>query len=404
MKLYFAICCIIYCLCAVFANAFGITSPDLQAFLGTTETQQGLIVTFQSIGGLLAAIFLALYGERFNKIKTIAVGTAAVAVSALLVGLLPCFFSQESGRSFAYNLLFIVLAIGGIGNSTVDLTMNGMVADLYSKSKGLHIPVIHTFYGAGAMITPIIFMCSIPLWTGAPRFSTPYLIIALVGLTCFAAYAFSAKKVIPLSPYADMRATRQLVCHNPAEVFTSLRSWALIFIAFLYAAFQYGLSIWLSTYNIQQVGLSQAHSGYVVSAYFSVALVMRLFSPKILTRLSASKYYAIFGIAASISLSAAFCSSSSAVFIIFLLLGGFLQGGLVPCFMIIASDALPNRQSAAAAFFLIAMNLAGLLVPLIMGVIIEHISFRLAMLFIIFCLFLSAAFLNLRGKTVGQRN
>ena len=404
MKLYFAICCIIYFLCAVFANAFGITSPDLQVFLGTTETQQGLIVTFQSIGGLLAAIFLALYGERFNKIKTIAVGTVAVAASALLVGLLPCFSPQESGRSFAYNLLFAVLAIGGIGNSTVDLTMNSMVGDLYSKSKELHIPVIHTFYGAGAMLTPIIFMCSFPLWTGAPSFSTPYLIIALVGLTCFAAYTFSAKKVIPHSPYADMRAARQQVTHNPAEVFTSLRAWGLILIAFLYAAFQYGLSIWLSTYNIQRAGLSQTHSGYVVSAYFSVALVMRLFSPKILTRISASKYYAIFGAAAAISLAVAFCSNSTVVFIIFLLLGGFLQGGLVPCFMIVASNAFPNRQSAAASLFLIALNLAGLLVPLMMGVVIEYISFQLAMLFITLCLFLSAVFLNLRRKSVGQIN
>lgn len=398
MIVYFSLCCIVYCLCAVFVNAFGIASPEIQAFLGTTEMQQGLIITFQSVGSLLSAVFLALYGERFNKIKTVGTGICAIVASMIAVGLLPFLLPRGSNPELAYVLMFLLLALGGIGNSTIDLTMNGMVADLFSGSKGVHIPVIHTFYGMGAMVVPFIFMCRMPFGADVPGFSTPYLLIGLFGLVCLAAYVWVARKVIPVSPYADMEAIRQRVSRNPAEVFRNPLAWMLILIAFLYTAFQFGMSTWLSTYNIQNMAMTSDISGYVISAYFSVALVMRLLTPRILNRMPVTKYYTVFGILASVVLLGAFLAGSTGLFVACLILGGFLQGGMVPCFMIIASNAFPERQSSAASFFLIALSIAGLIIPVLMGIIIEYISFRFAMLFIVMCLFASAVLLNITAS------
>ena len=398
MVVYFSLCCIVYCLCAVFVNAFGIASPELQQFLGTTEMQQGLIITFQSVGGLLAAVFLALYGERFNKIKTVGIGIGAIVISMMAVGLIPALLPQGKNPGLAYILMFLLLALGGIGNSAIDLTMNSMVADLFSGSKGLHIPLIHTFYGMAAMAVPFLFMFNTTFWNGAPSFTTTYLLIGLFGLVCLVVYAFVARKVIPVSPYSDMAAIRKHVRQNPAEVFRSPLAWMLILIAFLYTAFQFGMSTWLSSYNIQNMDMTSDLSGYVISGYFSVALIMRLMTPRILSRMSVTKYYALFGILASVVLLAAFSSKSTELFVICLILGGFLQGGMVPCFMIIASNAFPERQSSAASFFLIALSIAGLIIPVLMGIIIEYISFQFAMLFIVMCLFGSAVILNTTTK------
>lgn len=398
MRLFFTVCCILYSFCAIFVNAFGIASPEIREFLGTTETQQGLIVSFQSIGGLLSAIFLALYGERFNKIRTISLGMGAMAVSMVAVGLLPRLFPGASGSFAAYAFLFAVLALGGVGNATIDLTMNSMVGEVFSGSKGVRIPVIHTFYGAGSMLVPFAFMLIFPLWSGAPAFTTPYLLLGVLSLVILVIYGICGKKVIPHSPYADMEKQRRNACANPAEVFRSAYAWILMLIAFLYTAFQLGLSAWLSTYNIQQMGLSPTFSGYLVSAYFSVSLVMRLITPKLIDRLTPTGNYALFGIASAASFVVAMVSGNSTVFILFLLLGGFLQGGLVPSFMIIASNAFPERQSSAASFFLISLSIAGLIVPALMGMMIEVVSFRFAMLFVVVCLFLSALVLWLKNR------
>ena len=400
MVVYFSLCCVIYCLCAVFVNAFGIASPELQQYLGTTEMQQGLIITFQSVGGLLSAIFLALYGERFNKIKTVGIGVCALVVSMIAVGLVPSLLPRGSSPGTAYVLVFLLLALGGFGNSTIDLTMNGMVADLFPRKKGLYIPVIHTFYGMGAMAVPFLFMSSVRFWNGAPGFTTPYLLIGVFGLVSFAVYSVISRKITPNS---DMTAIRQQACEKPAEVFQNPLAWLLMLIAFLYTAFQYGMSTWLSTYNIQHMAMPAKTSGYVISAYFSVALVMRLMTPRILNRMSADKYYTLFGVLAATVLLGAFLCGSAGMFSLCLILGGFLQGGMVPCFMIIASNTFPNRQSSAASFFLIALSIAGLIIPVLMGIIIEYISFRFAMLGVVLCLLSSAVVLRaVSGKTNTQ--
>lgn len=393
---YYIFCCFIYCSCAIFVNAFGIASPELQTFLGTSETQQGLIVTFQSIGGMASAIFLALFGDRFRKEKTITVGTLALLLASLGTATLAWFFRGSDSMKNAYYVLFFFLTIGGLGNSTIDLTMNSLVSELYRNSKGTHISIIHVFYGVGAMLVAFLFMTPIRLWNGAPGFSTGYALISLGCFLCLVGYLLARRRIKSEIQTILLIKPQKL----PWEVFKSGRAWVLMVIGFSYTAFQYGLTSWLSAYNMEHIALSSRISGYLISAYFLLTLCMRLLCPKIMAWLGTVRYFTIFGFLASVSLLAAFCMNDTVPYAILLLLGGFLQGGLVPCFMVIASDAFPERQSSAASFFLIAFNLAGLLIPVLMGAIIEHISFQAAMIFISMCLFVSTQILLFSHKYI----
>ena len=152
MNSFFLICCMIYCFSAAFLNAFGIASPEMQTYLHTSETQQGMILTFQSVGSVLAAIYLAFHGERFNKLKTLAAGALFLSSGSILTGLFPLLFPSMTGSRTSYYLLFLSLFFASIGYVTIDLTMNSMIADVYSQTKERRIPILHTFYGLGAML------------------------------------------------------------------------------------------------------------------------------------------------------------------------------------------------------------------------------------------------------------
>lgn len=391
---FFLVCCIIYCLSAAFLNAFGIASPEIQSYLGTSQTQQGLILTIQSIGSVLAAVYLGFHGERFNKIRTMALGIFALSLGAFTVGLMPLLFSDSLSSDLLYCFLFFSLFCASIGYVTIDLTMNSMIADLYTRSKENKIPVLHTFYGLGSMLIPLLFSGQLFHSTKLPAYASSYLFLGIVGFTLAAVYCCFMKNIIPASPYADMTELRVHVTKDPYEVFRTSKAWFLLLIAFLYTSFQVGLSSWLSTYQIQQLHFSSDYSQLLISAYFTGSLIMRLLSPEFFRKFSISGFYSVTGILTALILAAAFFIDFPAVYPFFLICGGFLQGGMVPAFMIIASNSFPQRQSSSAAIFVIAVSLSGLLIPLLMGSLIEIFSFRASLLFIVFCLLLSSVLMK----------
>ena len=70
-------------------NCFGTEAETMMAFFGIDETKQGMILTVQSIGGIIVTILLGLYGERMNKIHGLALGLGLMGVASVLIGTIP---------------------------------------------------------------------------------------------------------------------------------------------------------------------------------------------------------------------------------------------------------------------------------------------------------------------------
>lgn len=128
---------------------------------------------------------------------------------------------------------------------------------------------------------------------------------------------------------------------------------------------------------------------------------MRLLSTRILKKVSLSTYYFVCGILSGISLLLGSFSGSDLIYAVFTVLAGFFQGGMVPTFMILASDSFPDRPSSSSSIFVSAVCIANLIVPYF-GRIIETRSHMTFLSLIAFSLILSAIILKLmyrRGKT-----
>ena len=108
-------------------------------------------MTVQSIGCIMMTIFLGLFGERINKLKGLLFGLFFMGLASVLIGTMSMYLSVGTG----YILMLLFSLIGGVGYVSIDLLMNGAIADIYPKEKTTLLPLTHAFYGTGSMLSPL---------------------------------------------------------------------------------------------------------------------------------------------------------------------------------------------------------------------------------------------------------
>jgi len=62
------LCCAAFVVYAVYVNSFGPNASLMMEYFDITESKHGFIITVQSVGGILTAVWLSLFGEKYNNI------------------------------------------------------------------------------------------------------------------------------------------------------------------------------------------------------------------------------------------------------------------------------------------------------------------------------------------------
>ena len=138
-------------------------------YFNITESRHGFIITVQSIGGIITAIWLSLFGERYNKIYVISLCLALMAAGSILTGVIPAFFPAGG-----YMLLLVFVLIAGIGYTGIDVMMNGVITETYPERKSTILPVAHAFYSTGAMVAPLFRYTDSKCGESGDIFHTPF--------------------------------------------------------------------------------------------------------------------------------------------------------------------------------------------------------------------------------------
>ena len=370
IKAYFAFIFVSYCsylIIATYVSGFGTNAPVMMEFYLITSAQQGFILTMQSVGALVPLVYLALHGERFNKINMFVVGMLLFGAACLAVGAAP-----------PYAALIVLVMLSGAGVSVVDIVMNGMIPELFQKHKNTLIPLLHAFFGVGAMLAPIT-VTAIVNPDVTYTFARPFLLIGALGVFLSVIFFLVSRRVIPETPYADMASVRNRVSENPAEIFKTKYSWLFLIAGTLYFSFQVGLVNWLPTY-CQEIGMDFDTSGAVLTAFFIGSLLMRFSGPVILKKISARTAYMLFSVIAALLITAALFMESDSAMIALIAIGGFMQGLCVALLVLMCTGAYPHRVASASSLPFIAANIAIMVAPLLMGALAEHIGFRIPLL------------------------
>lgn len=235
------LCFALFLLYGVYFNAFGANAESMMTFFGITESRQGFVMTIQSLGGIVMTVLLGLFGERLHKLYGLLAGAVLVGVAGVTIGTMPLYGNDS------YGLLLVFALIGGVGYITIDLLMNGVIADVFPEKKSTLLPIVHGFYGLGAMLAPLL----VTWLTDSSRpatFAVPYLVLGAAALVLGAVFWTVSRRATPHTPYADMTALRDRSVANPAEIFRDKRAWLYLLCCFLYLCFQNGIAVWLPNY------------------------------------------------------------------------------------------------------------------------------------------------------------
>ena len=367
----------------------GSIAPVTMEYYGINAAQQGLIVTMQSIGVLGAGIFIALNGERYNKIYSVAFGLLVLSAAGIVIGGAP-----------VYPVLLIVFVFVGIGLAFIDIMTNGVVPDVFPKQKNTLLPLTHAFFSLGATVVPII--ATFVVNPEKPfTFSYPFRVMAIVAGTVLILYFFSGRRIMLDTPYTNMEKMRARVTENPAEVYKTGKAWYFLIIGILYFTFQVGSTIWLPTFAIRNTGVTFETGGAVLTALFGGMLVMRLLTPLILRKISAHNLYVVFGLASAACMIALLFIDNIPLMFVLVTACGFFQGSHAATLVLMCCEAFPERTASATSIYLIGGGIASITAPLWMGIMAEHTGFFLPM-FLISCAMLISAimifFMDRRGS------
>jgi len=362
---------------ATFYNGFGTAAPVMMDFYQITPAQFGLVFTTQAIGATGIMIYFALYGERYNKINMFALGMLMLSACAIGVGFAP--------SSFA--VLIILVVVAGIGYSASDVMLNGMIPELYPDKRKTLIPLLHAFFGTGAMMTPIIITAMVNPYVPS-TFGRPYLFFGTLGVCSIISFFIVSRRIIPETPYADMATVRKRVSSSPAEIFKTKNAWMIIAASGLFFSYLLGMTSWLPS-HFREIGLDFNMAGAITTAYFAGSLIMRFCSPLILKIISVRNAYIIFSLIAAAAVAVGLFMTSPIAIMPLIAIGGFMQGSCVALLVLMSTEAFPLRAASASALVFIPANIASMGTALWIGALAEKTGFRVPLLIICACLALS---------------
>lgn len=388
------LCFLMYFLYGIYFNSVGANAENMMSFFGITESQQGMILTVQSVACIVMTVVLGLFGERINKLYGLMAGLAVLGAAAIAIGTIPQYRTQGSG----FSLLLVFVLVGGFGLITLDLLMNGAIADLFPKQKNTLLPVVHAFFGTGSMLAPLI-VTALANPSRPETFANPYLVLGSSALLAALVAVFVMKKAKPMTPYADMKTVRARTNGNPAEIFTDVRAWLFLLCCMLYSCFQIGLSAWLPQYAQTQMDLSYELSNTMLTLYFLGALAARFLSPLVYRKMRVKTFYVLsLSLSALVFLAFLFLPLSFIVRCILLVLTGLLQGPAVPAQVILCCDTFPTRTASASSLVVLGISLASLVAPAAIGALIESVGYQFPMVLIAAAVLLSVGVLLWIGK------
>ena len=366
-------------------NIQGPNAPVTMEYYGITAAGQGFIMTIQSLGNICAAVFLALRGERYNKIHTITFGLLILCLACSAIGSVP-----------AYAALLAMVAAIGIGAAFIDVMMNGAVTDIYTKQKNTFLPLVHGFFGIGAMVTPLfVTMTANP--ARPETFSRPFRFLGVIAAAVAAFYFFTGRRIVPETPYSNMAVMKKRAIEDPAEVFKTRKAWFFLVVGLLYFTFQLGTNMWLPTYTMRNAGADFDTAGLMLTVFFAGALPMRMLGPLFLRRFSARVIFWAFGLASAALMLAALLTGNIAAMFALVAASGFMQGSSAPVFILICCETFPDRTASASSICTISAGVATLTAPLWMGGLSEHTGFQLPMILICCSMFISAGLIFLKS-------
>ncbi len=348
---------------AISATMLSPMMPEIIKQFSIKLSQGGLILTLQSVGGILVVALAGIFADRLSKSRLILLGFSLYILCLYLISIAPLF-----------SVLLAVSFFFGLGSRLVDTLSNAYISDIFPEKKGRYLNILHSVFGVGALIGPIytrVLLDSGFAWQQIFRF-----------------LGYASLPILLLF-YLSQRG-RNVIIHKEnhlgeqEHLTTLLRNkqiWLLSIIMFFYVGHQSGIMLWIPMYIETYLKGSAFLASLALSIYWVGMIISRMTFSYITRNHKNSVLIKWTSLIGSILLFIGLYSKQTWLVIIFLALSGLLTGAFIPLLIDVASSKYPRNTGAATSILYFSLNTSIMIFPWLVGLIAENISFQWGMLF-----------------------
>lgn len=374
---------------ALYVVLFGTLSTTMMDFYAIGTSAQGVFTLVCSIGGIAAALFCALFGERFFKPWVIACGILMLGAATTLVGFAP-----------PYLLVCVGALVAGAGYTVIDVMGQSTVTEYFPEKSKTLLPLIQIFFGAGTMVGPVM-MAAMLTPGDSHSFVVPFLFVGILSLGSALVYLIAVKRVKPALAAVDLSAIAQKAKENPAEIFKSPKSWIILISCSLFSCFSTAMAAWYPAFFTTVRGFSVDNAALMLTLYYAGTLIMRLFGPLVFRKLQPQRVYVLFSIVSVACMFGATNIPVAPVSMVLTVLGGMFCALNVVSVIMISTALFPTRKASAASLAVFSFNIGGMIAPAFVGALAESTGLLLPMnlLYVLFAAGIAVmAFLCIKYK------
>jgi fucose permease len=353
----------------IYRSLFGPAFALFAARYAITEEPFGVLLSMNGLGVITALILSGALLPRLGYKVFILLGCSLWAVGVWGITL-----------AVPYEWLFAAVIMSGWGGGVLDITVNIVFTQTFSRAAPLNI--IHAAYGVGAIAGPLIVSTFF-----ARGLSAPYGLVAVIVIMILAAFI-----------WLDLRPVPKPDLHQATPAPTGMLVTMLGFISlyFGYVGIEAGVGNWMSVHLTPHFGAERAAA--LTSIYWISLTLGRLLGAPISQRLGPAQL--LLGATSVAVVGVLMCFSVPLAPAGYALVG-LGSGPVFPTGLLWVRQYFPARAPAMMAIVMVAATTGGTVVVWLMGTLVGRTSVQAIPAVLLACAvgcFVSVLWLYLQGK------
>jgi FHS family Na+ dependent glucose MFS transporter 1 len=323
----------------------GPTLPSLAQQTGVSLAAISYLFTVRSLGYIAGSMRL---GPCFDTGR----GNRLLGV-LLVVMSLSCVVVTQIGRLWE---LLLVMFLLGAAEGALDVGANVLMVRLHGRRVGPYMNAMHSFFGAGAFVAPLIVA-----WvsSAAYRAVQSYLFVAVLLLPA----TLNAFRVSEKQPAGDWNGKKESPGRNRLTQYFAL-------FLLLYVGAEVGFGGWIFTYVLAANPGTSTTAAYVTSLFWGALTAGRILTIPLTTRVMPTRLLLISLATALINLSLLVFASGLVTISIATVGFGLSMASIFPSTLTLASEKM-RGTGRLTGWFVTGGSLGAMVVPVAIGQLLQ---------------------------------
>jgi len=323
--------------------------------IGLSPTQIGLLITMQNLGFLFSVSVSGALSDTHEKPKILLVGSLILAFS---------FFAFYQSGLFWINL--VIVGLIGVGMATYEGVTDAMLLDIHTERESLHINVNHFFVTFGSMMITVYLVFLQMNW----RYAVIQSGIVVLLLAVFFGLAKLERKQLRTERYMQR-----------LQILARERVFVVLFIATILAVgVEVGSIGILTTFLMDLRGFSQVTSKIGLTLFLACVAAGRVFVgfftqkeqiPKLILVLLGLSFVVFTGL---------YSLNLGEMTYLAICLAGCVISAILPLLITLAGLLFKDAAGIALGAIKVAAGLGGILIPFLMSIIANYVSFQASLI------------------------